>query len=103
MTCDEFDFYAQSVVEREGLVIDTLLMGLQIYEYNDVVRYKDGQIGNLENISHQKDTIILKYHESFGKLSKDYQKSEKKVKRNRTIALALAGISAVLCIIVLLK
>jgi hypothetical protein len=103
MTYPQFDFYAQAVIERNGLRYDTLIMGQQMSLYNNVIRYKDGQLDNMNKILINKDSISNTYYNSYMDVAKKYNKLQKKNKRLKQTALVLSVVSCVLGIIIVIK
>lgn len=103
LTNPEFDFYAQSVIEREGLRGDTAILLKEIYYLNGIIDYNDKKVADYKEIIVNKDFSILEKDDAFDDLSKDYQKSQKKHKRMKQLATTLGIVAGVLGIILVLK
>lgn len=103
LTPPQFDFYAQSVIEREGLRGDTAILLKEIYYLNDIISYKDNQINSFEQIVLVKNKSIEERDLNYDKLSKEYNKVCKKHKRTKQLATTLGIVAGVLGIILVLK
>lgn len=103
LTYQQFDFYAKSVVERNHLSNDTLIMGKQINEYKNSIRVSDLYSKNLNKTISLKDSIIRKYDLAYKEISDINISLVNKNDRLKKTSLVLAVVSAVLGIIVLLK
>jgi len=103
LTNRQFDFYAQSLVERNGLREDTTLCWNQVRLYSEIIDNMDIQLGNFNDIIINKDIVIDIRNKDFAKLSIDYGKQVKKTKRWQQTALTFMGVSLALIIVVLIK
>ena len=49
LTFQQFDFYAEALIERNGLCIDTMLMGKQILSKSNEIKYLNDVV-NLDSL-----------------------------------------------------
>ena len=103
LTYPQFDFYADALVERNGLRSDTAILNKQIIEQDKIINYQSKQIEKHEEISNtQKSLIALKTKEN-SEIKLDLDRVNKKLHRSKKTVLILGITSAVLGIIILVK
>lgn len=79
----EFDFYAQSYVEKEGLKEDTAIYCHQIIIQDKIITQQAGQLDEAQMIIANKDTAFQKQANQYTILSAKYQSLERKLIRNK--------------------
>lgn len=103
LTYPQFDFYAQTLVEKEGLMVDTMILSRQIKLQDKTINNLDRQLSIDMEIMNNKDHIIDTQKKSFDDLSIKYNKQGKKVKRLKVTSLVFAVTTFVLGLLVLIK
>lgn len=103
LTYPQFKFYAQAVIEREGLKKDTSTLVLQLKLQEGIIRNIDAQLGNCQDINVQKDNIIDIKDKDFKNLALKFGDQRKKTRFWKQASLTLGAISLVLLSLVIAK
>lgn len=99
----QFDFYAQAVVEREGLRTDTMLLSEAVRDDDRIIFTLSKNIEDSELLYNNQKEIITTKENDIKKLFLDNIKKDKKINRLRQLSLVLSGAAVILIAIVLLK
>lgn len=103
LTFQQFDFYAQSLIERNGLCIDTMIMGKQLISKSNEIHHLNEQL-NLNSIMIQnQEKISQTYKKSFDDLGVSYKKVVKKNNRLKQTCYVLTSFFIILGIVVLIN
>lgn len=79
LTYHEFDFYANALVERNGLAVDTAYLNSLVREGKKHVKQLEGQVKDTKDQVLIKESIANTYKNSFETLSKKHEKQGRKL------------------------
>jgi hypothetical protein len=103
LTCPQFDFYAKSLVERNALVIDTMLLNQQNNALALMFAAKSTQLNNQIQINGETNKMVEKYRDGFENAVGIINNQTAKIRRKNTGLIILTTISVVAVGLVVIK